>query len=144
MIKATFKISDIKAFVEQSIINSQTAYINVLKFVGEGFIRDARINGNYEDRTGNLRSSIGYVILQDGKQIDLNFQLADRGTDKVTGIDQGKLFAEQVVLEYPKGIVLICVAGMDYAYYVETKGFDVITGSTIELETRLKALLEQL
>ena len=34
-----------------------------------------------------------------------------------------------MALDYPKGMVLIGVAGMGYAAAVESRGYDVITGS---------------
>lgn len=44
-------------------------FINVLEYVGEQCVIEARENGNYKDQTGNLRSSISYAIVEDGKII---------------------------------------------------------------------------
>lgn len=97
--------------------------LQTLQYMGEEFVNKARLSGNYTDRTGNLRSSIGYIILQDGKTIDSNFE------GNQIGKSQAQSFANEVSFQYPKGFVLIGVAGMKYAAYVEAKGFDVITGS---------------
>ena len=97
--------------------------LKVLQFKGEEFVNKARLSGNYTDRTGNLRSSVGYIILLDGKVVHRNFK------GKAAGKEQGERVAHEVSLSYPKGYVLIGVAGMNYAAYVEAKGFDVITGS---------------
>lgn len=144
MITATFKLPDIEAYIQQQAANGKKAIIKTFQFAGETFVRNARLNGSYQDITGNLRSSIGYIILVDGKQIDENFQEAENGTDKETGIQIGVEFAKETALSFPKGIVLICVAGMSYAAAVEAKGKEVITGSSLELSSQLKQLLSQL
>ena len=43
--------------------------IKQLSYIGEECIKVARKNGSYDYITGNLRSSIGYVILYDGKPV---------------------------------------------------------------------------
>ena len=43
--------------------------VKQLSFIGEECIRIARESGSYNDITGNLRSSIGYVVLVDGKPV---------------------------------------------------------------------------
>ena len=49
---------------------------------GEKFIEVARRSGSYKDQTGNLRSSIGYIIAKDGEVVTENFKEGDKGTDK--------------------------------------------------------------
>ncbi|MBD0822639.1 hypothetical protein [Aestuariibaculum marinum] len=97
--------------------------LQTLQYLGEQFVNQARLTGNYTDRTGNLRSSIGYIILLDGKVIFKNF------SGKQNGKSKAQEFANEVALKYPEGYVLVGVAGMDYAAAVEAKGYDVITGS---------------
>lgn len=41
---------------------------------GEKFIEVARRSGSYKDQTGNLRSSIGYIIAKDGEVVTENFK----------------------------------------------------------------------
>ncbi|AOR28727.1 hypothetical protein FORMB_16880 [Formosa sp. Hel1_33_131] len=110
--------------------------LEAYQFIGETFVNEARISGNYTDRTGNLRSSIGYIILLNGKVVEQNFE----GNSK--GQSQGKKVAEEVANQYPDGYVLIGVAGMQYAAYVEAKNFDVITGSAPEKELLISILSE--
>ena len=106
--------------------------IKRLAFIGEDFIVNARGNNTYKDQTGNLRSSIGYAIFYNGEQIADAFP----GTDK-NGLthDEGKTkaiaLAQNIADRFPNGFVLVCVAGMHYAAAVESKGFDVITNSSI-------------
>ena len=41
--------------------------IRELSIIGERCINEARLKGSYTDHTGNLRSSVGYVIVEDGQ-----------------------------------------------------------------------------
>ena len=63
---------------------------------GEKFIEVARRSGSYKDQTGNLRSSIGYIIAKDGEVVTENFKEGDKGTDKTTGKYKGRRLAEEV------------------------------------------------
>ena len=109
--------------------------LEVLQYTGELFVNEARIKGNYNDRTGNLRSSIGYIILNDGKVIDKNFQKSGVGSGGNKGVSAAKEFTDKLAQQYSSGLVLIGVAGMEYAAYVEKKhSLDVISGSAPESE----------
>ena len=72
-----------------------------------------------------------------GQIIEQNF------IGKTEGKNQGQKTAEEVALQYPEGYVLIGVAGMKYAAYVEAKNFDVITGSAPEAEL-IKSILREI
>src|SRR5665213_1621495 len=106
-----------------------------LQRTGEAFVTNARNTNTYKDHTGNLRGSIGYVILANGIQVDENFKsYPPKESDlKGTGLGpaQAKKIIDDIILKYPRGYVLICVAGMSYAAAVEAKGFDVITSSSL-------------
>lgn len=122
-LKPMFNLGAIKNYMQDQIDQIVDKSIQALKYKGELFLTRARQSGNYSDRTGNLRASIGYIILQDGKVVDQSFQ------GKEEGVQKGLAFANEVALDYPKGMVLIGVAGMGYAAAVESRGYDVITGS---------------
>ena len=57
------------SFDQQYDEKVRKVFINVLEYVGEQCVIEARENGNYKDQTGNLRSSISYAIVEDGKII---------------------------------------------------------------------------
>lgn len=147
-LRATFTLPSIEAYFQQQAQRAEQAILNAYNLAGLEFVREARLKtateGGFNDITGNLRSSIGYIILKNGKITAEDFQPSDNGTDRETGVAQGLNFANIVASEYGRGIVLICVAGMEYAAAVESKGKDVITGSTLNLTTRLKELLGQI
>lgn len=79
----------------------------------------------FNDQTGNLRASIGYIVLHNGVQVAEDF------TGVSDGIEAGRTYAAGQGADYPRGFVLIIVAGMEYATYVEDLGYDVISGSTM-------------
>lgn len=106
----------------------------------------ARSNNTYQDQTGNLRNSIGFVVYQDGKLKFSNF--VNTATPQVNtdvpldGTERGMELANEVASQFPDGIVSVVVAGMDYAYFVEKNGYDVITGATANLPQRILNLLQ--
>lgn len=122
-----------KELIEQAILLR-------LKRVGERFIRNCRNNANFTDRTANLRSSFGYVILKNGTEV---FGALGKGEGK-EGPEQAQKVIDEVAQKFPTGFVLIGVAGMDYAAAVESKGFDVITGSSAIAEQELKKAMKEL
>ncbi len=117
-----------------------------LQRAGETFVRYARLYGNYKDHTGNLRSSIGYVIVENGDIVKDNFTPSTKpGTDKATGLREAKKLARKLANTYNNGMVLICVAGMNYAAYVEAiDSLDVITAAGIKAEDDLRKQISKI
>ena len=101
-------------------------------------------SGSYKDQTGNLRSSIGYIIAKDGEVVTENFKEGDKGTDKTTGKYKGRRLAEEVSLSYTGGYVLVGVAGMEYAAAVEAKGYEVVSGANTQCEKYLRDTLKSI
>lgn len=104
----------------------------------------ARMSGTYTDRTGNLRSSIGYMIKDNGKTVAEDFQSAGAGsTDGSEGTRKAREVAERVSSMYGNQLVAVLVAGEDYAVYVESLGFDVISGSMLNFAKRFNEYFVQ-
>lgn len=149
-IKAKFSVADIKKALDQVKINFDEAIINRLSFVGEKFIINARTNGNYMDQTGNLRSSIGYAILKDGKLIISNYDnsVKPNKNKKISpnyqAVNLTNSLLAEIAKRFPKGFVLVGFAGMDYAAYVESNNRYVITSSAITAENNLRKSLDEL
>lgn len=113
--------------------------------IGEQVLIAARSTNSYKDQTGNLRSSVGYIVAIDGEVVRMSdFDPSDRGTDKTTGQNTGKAYAQKLIEQYPKGIVLLVVAGMNYASYVSAKGLDVLDSSELLAERLIPKMLKQL
>lgn len=135
-----FTKEGIRTALEQRKKRIEAAVILNLKRIGEQFVKNARETDTYKDRTGNLRSSIGYVILRNGVQVSENFE--SRGGKQ--GIETARKVIEEAKQNFPMGYVLIGVAGMDYAAAVESHGLDVITSSSKIAETNLKTAVQRI
>ena len=105
-------------------------------------LQKARTLDTYKDQTHRLRSSLGYIIYKDGQQVASNFQ-STGGEKGDEGVQIGQQRAAEAVAGIP-GIVAVVVAGADYASYVEAKGFDVLTGSAMQLQQLFEAELRNL
>jgi hypothetical protein len=141
-IRAITTRREIEAYLEEQIQRTEKAIINTLAYVGENCINAARIGGSYTDQTGNLRSSTGYVIVKNGNVIHASsFDVERKGSE---GSKEGRQFAEQKAREYGKGVVLIVVAGMNYAAYVSATGRDVLDSAELTADRLVPQLMEQL
>lgn len=121
----------------------------VLRFqqIGEEAVTIAREMGTYHDITGNLRSSIGYLILVDGKPVITgeSKQYAGSQGDGSKGVAETQQLMQKLKAKYPWGIVLILCAGMEYAAFVENvKHKDVLTSATHRAEDLAKKLIGKL
>ena len=143
-IKAKFSHSDIKKMFNIRVQRMEQAIQNRLIQAGEEFVRNARENGAYNDKTGNLRSSIGYVVLRNGIPISKNIQMAGNGSDKQGGVTKAQKFINEIIGKYGSGYALIGFAGMEYAAKVESYGKDVITSSATIAERFLKQALKNI
>lgn len=117
--------------------------VNTLCYVGEQCIIEARDSGNYTDQTGNLRSSIGYAVVWDGKVVQRDCIDKVKQGDK--GVSEGDDYLSKCIKKHRrKGIVLIVTAGMNYAEYVEAKGYNVLTSAELKAGPLVKSLLTRL
>jgi hypothetical protein len=131
-------------------------------YVGERCITEARKAGEYNDITGNLRSSIGYVVLVNGHAYQYGKPKTYRGSQKVrnskgrlvksrgdNGVKEGQALLDRLADEYSaryaQGIVLIVVAGMKYAVYVEElHNLNVLASAELLADELVPRLLLQL
>lgn len=111
--------------------------------IGEEAVKIARKNGSYHDVTGNLRSSIGYIILNDGKIVQRGApERFPKKEDGSKGEAEGQALLNTLKAKFPWGIVLIICAGMEYAAFVENvKHKDVLTSAEHLAESLMKKLL---
>lgn len=103
-------------------------------------------NGGYNDVTGNLRSSIGYVILVDGETVFDGKPEQSPGSqgDGAKGVAEGEALLNTLKSKFPSGVVLIVCAGMEYASYVEDiHGLDVLASARNVAERMMKQLEAQ-
>ena len=132
-----FSQGSINNRIDRFVVSIEQRIIWTLAMVGESFVNDARNIKTYQDQTGNLRSSIGYIIAKDGVIIQENVE------GKAEGVAQARKIAREVLRDNSKGFILIVVAGMEYAAAVESKGYDVITGSIPAAKALLKKKIKE-
>lgn len=145
--------------------------VTQLSYIGEACVKIARERGDYNDITGNLRSSISYVVLNDGevmaggnfvaKQVAAGYKKVKRtrklkdgtfkeyfanvkvGGDGAKGQQEGEALLQRLKAKFPWGVVLIVCAGMEYAAFVENvRGKHVLIDAELEAERLLKQLIE--
>lgn len=168
-----FKQSDLDRMTERFKERTLEKLIKLLIGGGEFFVSHARKNGSYRNRTGNLRSSVGYIVLFNGVPIKMSsFELVSvspfidynvfmptegkfagkkqyrkvtyKGGTGEDGSKAGQEFALDLADAYPTGLVLICLVGMYYGRYIEAMGYDVIKGATIATENYLRITIQSM
>lgn len=141
-IKRLTPTAEIDRYIAGRVEAIKRALVYNLCAVGEQVLNTARLTNSYKDQTGNLRSSIGYVVAVDGEIVQMSsFDIVKEGGEGAKG---GKAYAIQLVKDFPQGIVLIVVAGMNYASYVSAKGYDVLDSSELLADKLVPQMLQQL
>jgi hypothetical protein len=141
-IKRLTPTTEIDRYIAGRVEALKKALVYNLCAVGEQVLNAARLTNSYKDQTGNLRSSIGYVVAVDGEIVQMSsFDTVKEGREGSRG---GKEYAMQLVRDFPHGIVLIVVAGMNYASYVSAKGYDVLDSSELLADKLVPQMLQQL
>ncbi len=131
--------SSIKAHLDKVLRKEEAKIIRKLQYAGELCLIEARTNGAYVDDTGNLRSSVGYVVLNNGEVVT---KAGFQGTDK--GSSKGNQFIDSLISSRRSGYVLIVVAGMNYASHVEAKGKNVLTSAEQLAINKVPKMLKRL
>lgn len=168
----TSRIDEKKIRDKHNIVRNKLIDIIVknMCYIGEAAVKKAREMGDYNDITGNLRSSIGYVVLVDGevrngglcepvniaagtrkvktKRKDKNGNLYESfvnvkvGGDGSAGVAAGEALLSKLKTEYPYGVVLILCAGMEYAAFVENvRHKHVLIDAELEAQRLIEKLL---
>ena len=132
----------VQARIREEIEKREQAIVSAFSYVGEACIREARSNGTYRDRTGNLRSSIGYVVIKNGSVLYRGG--FERVLSGAQGAQDGNAFVNQLIAEHGKGIALIVVAGMKYASRVEAMNYNVITSAELLAERMVPRIMKEL
>jgi len=124
---------------EENVIDKT---VRIFQFSGEHFVNTARNLRTYKDVTGNLRSSVGYLILANNEVMDASF---GEGVPKFNGEGKAKGEAEAIKkVRNDKGVVMVGIAGMEYGRDVEAKGKDVITGPAEEAKELISDIIKEL
>lgn len=142
-IKPKFTEADIRNRINQEIERRRQSLIAQLFYIGEECLTQARSGHKYWNQTGNLCSSIGYCIIDNGKIVHEGKWQAIAGGSE--GTKQGAAFLHDLASKQTnKGIVFLMVAGMPYAQYVEAMSLDVLDTSEQMAKAKIKAMLNRL
>lgn len=131
-----FTQEELQRAVEEQTTREINALVRELQIIGEQVVTEARVGAkkfgkDYLTQTGNLRSSIGYVITLDGQPVtESSFHPVAGSESGKEGADKGREFAREVASELP-GLAIVVVAGMNYASYVHNKGYDVLDSAEL-------------
>lgn len=132
---------DIKAYLLKFPGLVEQAIIRNLSYVGDECLKAARLSSGYTDQSGNLRSSIGFRLLKDGELItESTFEVIKDGKE---GSEKGIAKLETISASFPKGIVLVFVAGMEYAGYVADTGRDVLDSAALLADKLVPEMLNK-
>lgn len=144
-ITADFNLDALNAIIDGDTTEWFDELLEDYRTAGRQFVERARsrtkqAHGSFGNITWNLRSSIGYLLLNNGKVIESYFPTLQNAPEgSVTGDEYAREISDQV--NEGEGVLLVCVAGMEYAAFVERKGYDVISVSSEKFETEIKELL---
>lgn|SRR5690625_2565043 len=127
-----FSDNDIKIMLEEGLEEEKSNLIKILRRIGIEAVNKMREQGSYTDRTSNLRNSTGYLISVDGEIVDSLFNNA-----------YGEKYALEVLSEFNDQIVLLIVAGMNYASYVESRGYNVLASGELTVRAEVNKLINQ-
>jgi hypothetical protein len=131
---------------EETIRKIDERVVFAFQNAADDAVNYAKTNHGYTQQTGALNSSTGYQLYRDGSLIHSRFEQSQFGTDKdsarAKGVAAGQTAAAQRASELGAHICTVIVAGMPYAIYVESKGYDVLTAAEKQfsnfLETRMQ------
>lgn len=123
-------LAEIDAMIDKEMKRADFLTIKALSFLGEKCVIEAKDRTQAEswfDDSGNLRSSIGYVIVHNGRIVQVSsFEVLKEGAE---GAQEGKELTYKLAKTYNSGFTLIIVAGMGYAAYVEAMDNKVVLAS---------------
>lgn len=118
----------------------EKALLYQLEYLVADLQNHAKLNGAYNDQTANLRSSIGGAVLKNGKPISY------RGFEGLAyGTGKGLEFINSLISNFGKGYVILIVAGMEYATYVEDiHELNVLKKTELKMQNDLSAAMAKL
>lgn len=132
-----FTQADIHAHIQKKLELIEAAILRRLQYLGEQCVVKAREEGSYKDQTSNLRNSIGYVIIRNG--VIVYSALGNSPGSKAEHV------VDEHISKHQQGWVLLVVAGMTYASYVEAYHNRIVLSSAELLaETEMPRMIKEL
>lgn len=131
------------SYTKQWLAQLEQLIIKCLITLGELCNSKARQDGTYNDISGDLRSSIGYGVIANGKIVKIGgFKQVKQGSQ---GVADGISLVKELASNYPKGYALIVVAGAKHAEKVEAlDGKVVLTSAELYAQQNASQILQQI
>ena len=107
----------------------------VLTEVGRDACRLAQNDGNYQNRTGNLRNGNGFCIVRDGEVVKMEVLTDGAHPEAVQQTENLLLYSNKP----EDGLYL--ANGMDYASFVESRGYEVLMSKKLYAARQIKKKL---
>ena len=144
-VKLTTTEGQVKQMVAEALSVARKKAIAVLAKAGQEAVNMARSHteksGNdWHDQTANLRSSIGYLICENGVPL-VEGEFKQEAPTATEGPSTGRSYAQELASS-THGLALVVVAGMKYAVYVADKGYDVLSSAQILAKMRIPELFK--
>lgn len=98
---------------------------------------------SYHDQTGNLTSSVGFAVVENGNII-YEYGFEQKLATATVGNEEGKVYARQLASIDTSGLYVVVCAGMNYAKWVEIQGLGGMTAGEQGLRERVRTRLQQL
>lgn len=145
MLKVTCNIStgDVEAFIKKAETHVMDCMKEALVNLCTECDQRARDNdGGWQNRTGNLRSSIGGAVYEKGETyFTTEFAQVLNGS---RGSAKGREMVQALASQYTEAIVMTMVAGEDYAEKVEAMDSkDVIESTRLYAESVVMSRIEE-
>jgi len=140
--KAKFSLPDLRAQFAEIENNIESAIINEVVGLGEELVNHARSVRTYMDQTGNLRSSIGYIVADRHGIVSDNFKATT--PSGASGKAKAQTQAQNAVSGLNHGIKLVVVGGMEYAADVERRGYDVLASAEQKANIEVPKIIQRI
>lgn len=123
-------MADVERRLNEWVDDLVNATVDALIELGTECVEYARTNHTFQNDTGNLESSIGGKVFVSGQPVwEGGFVQVLDGSE---GVEKGRALADSVGAKCGEGqIMLVIVAGMEYAVFLESKGYDVTTSAEL-------------
>lgn len=132
-------LKEVKEMLNKSVERLDEETISAFIRAGQRLVEAARATKQYKDKTGNLTASIGYGVYKNGEEKSVG------GFGGGDGEQQGRSYLAELAARYRSyKYLLILVAGMDYALYVERKGHVVLDGASLQAGSVLNEELNKI
>lgn len=125
--------TDVARELRTLVSRAEDMMFDAFEYAGEKAVERIMATKTYQDRTKRLSSSIGYGVFRNGRLVSTG------GFGSGEGREKGLQTLSEQASSVPNGLVI--VAGMEYALYVERKGYIVLDGGTLGIGKDIEAYL---